>query len=239
MSGRFTEPVRRPMKPFAYAKAVIFDVDGTLVDTVDAHAESWRQAFAAFGREFGFDVIRRQIGKGGDQLLPMFLNERELKEEGERIEAFRSDVFKRKFLPQVHGFPAVRALFERLAADGAVIALGSSAKGEELDAYKAAAGIEDLQLIEVSSDNAERSKPHPDIFQATLDRLELPASDVIVVGDTPYDATAALKAGIRMVAVRCGGFDDASLREAGAIEIYDDLEHILIALGEGATDRPS
>ncbi|MDR4305033.1 HAD family hydrolase [Chelatococcus sambhunathii] len=211
-------------------RAVIFDVDGTLVDTVDPHAESWRRAFAAFGRQFGFDEIRRQIGKGGDQLLPVFLSEREVEEEGDRIEAFRADFFKREFLPNVHGFPKVRELFDRLIADGKTIALGSSAKGEELDAYKAAAGIEDLRLVEVSSDDAERSKPHPDIFQAALDRLSLPAADVIVVGDTPYDAEAAAKAGIRMVAVRCGGFDEATLRQAGALEVYDDPGHILASL---------
>ena len=212
------------------ARAVIFDVDGTLVDTVDAHAESWRRAFSVFGREFGFDEIRRQIGKGGDQLLPVFLSERDVEQEGDRIEAFRADLFKREFLPNVRGFPKVRELFDRLIGDGKTIALGSSAKGEELDAYKSAAGIEDLRLVEVSSDDAERSKPHPDIFQAALDRLSLPAAEVIVVGDTPYDAEAAGKAGIRMVAVRCGGFDDTSLSEAGAIEIYDDPEHILASL---------
>lgn len=212
------------------AKAVIFDVDGTLVDTVDAHAESWRRAFSAFGREFGFDEIRRQIGKGGDQLLPVFLSEREVGEEGDRIEAFRSDFFKREFLANVHGFPEVRELFDRLTHDGKTVALGSSAKGEELEAYKKAARIDDLELVEVSADDAERSKPHPDIFHAALDRLSMPAADVIVVGDTPYDAEAAAKAGIRMVAVRCGGFDDASLRQAGAIEIYDDPENILASL---------
>ncbi len=212
------------------AKAVIFDVDGTLVDTVDAHAESWRRAFSAFGREFGFDEIRQQIGKGGDQLLPVFLSEREVDEEGDRIEAFRSDFFKREFLANVHGFPAVRELFDRLIDDGKTVALGSSAKGEELAAYKKVARIDGLKLVEVSSDDAERSKPHPDIFHAALDRLSLPAANVIVVGDTPYDAEAAAKAGIRMVAVRCGGFDDASLRQAGAMEVYDDPEHILSSL---------
>lgn len=212
------------------ARAVIFDVDGTLVDTVDAHAESWRRAFAAFGREFGFDEIRRQIGKGGDQLLPVFLSEREIEEEGDRIEAFRADFFRREFLPHIRGFADVRALFERLAANGAAIALGSSAKGEELKAYKAAADIGDLQLVEVSSDDVERSKPHPDIFEAALDRLAMPAGDVIVVGDTPYDAEASSKAGIQMIAVRCGGFDEASLRQAGATEVYDDPGHILASL---------
>ena len=116
------------------AKAVIFDVDGTLVDTVDAHAESWRRAFAAFGREFDFDEIRGQIGKGGDQLLPVFLNASEVDDEGDRIEAFRSDFFKREFLSNIHGFPEVRELFDWLIDNGKAVALGSSAKGEELEA---------------------------------------------------------------------------------------------------------
>lgn len=212
------------------AKAVIFDVDGTLVDTVDAHAESWRRAFAAFGREFDFDAIRSQIGKGGDQLLPVFLSEREVEEEGDRIEAYRSDFFKREYLSNVHGLPQVRELFERLEAAGKTLALGSSAKGDELEVYKQKAGIDGFRLIELSTDDAERSKPHPDIFQAALDRLSLPAADVIVVGDTPYDAQAAARAGLRMIAVRCGGFDETSLRDAGAIEVYDDPEHILASL---------
>lgn len=209
------------------ADAVIFDVDGTLVDTVDYHAEAWRKAFGAFGLEIGFGDIRAQIGKGGDQLLPVFLTEDRLDKDGEAIEAFRSDLFKREYLPRVRGFPGVRELFERLLARGIVLALGSSAKGEELEAYKAAAGIEGLDLIEASSDDAEKSKPHPDIFLVALERIRTTPGRTMVVGDTPYDAEAAAKAGIGAVGVLCGGFDAALLRKAGAVEIYDGPADLL------------
>lgn len=218
------------------ATAVIFDVDGTLVDSVDFHAEAWRRAFAAFRIDLGFDEIRSQIGKGGDQLLPVFLDPDELSKHGEQIEAFRSDLFKRDYLAMVRGFPGTRELFERLIADGKVVALGSSAKGEELQAYKKAAGIDRLKLIEVSSDDADRSKPYPDIFQAALERMGVPADQTIVVGDTPYDAEAANKAGIRTIAVLCGGFEEGTLRGAGAIEIYAGPEAILKALDRASGD---
>lgn len=218
------------------ASAIIFDVDGTLVDSVDFHAEAWRRAFAAFRIEIGFDAIRSQIGKGGDQLLPVFLGPEDVAKRGEQIEAFRSDLFKRDYLPKVRGFHGTRALFERLISDGKIIALGSSAKGEELQSYKKAARIDDLPLIEVSSDDAERSKPHPDIFQAALERMGSTPDRTIVVGDTPYDVEAANKAGIRTVAVLSGGFDEGALREAGAIEIYADPAGILEALD--GTDQP-
>jgi HAD superfamily hydrolase (TIGR01509 family) len=212
------------------ADAVIFDVDGTLVDTVDFHAEAWRRAFAEFGRDIGFDAIRSQIGKGGDQLLPVFLDRETLEREGERIDAFRSDLIKRDYLPKVRGFPGVRELFDALLARGVIVALGSSAKGEELEVYKKAAGIEGLKLVEVSSDDAERSKPHPDIFTAALDRIGAPAARTIVVGDSPYDAEAAGRAGVRTIGVLCGGFDEATLREAGAIQIYRDPAELAEAM---------
>lgn len=225
-----------PKPALSAAAAVIFDVDGTLVDSVDFHAEAWRRAFAAFRIDVAFDEIRSQIGKGGDQLLPVFLDSDELAKHGEQIEAFRSDLFKRDYLAKVRGFPGTRELFERLIADGKIIALGSSAKGEELQAYKKAVGIDELKLIEVSSDDADRSKPHPDIFEAALERIGVPSDQTIVVGDTPYDVEAANKAGIRAIAVLCGGFDEGTLRGAGAIEIYAGPEAILKALDRASKD---
>lgn len=212
------------------AAAVIFDVDGTLVDTVDFHAEAWRKAFAAFGLDIGFADIRGQIGKGGDKLLPMFLSPERLDRQGEAIEAMRSEVFQRDYLPKVRGFPEVRELFDTLIERGTVVALGSSAKGEELEAYKSAAGIEGLNLIEVSSDDAEKSKPHPDIFEVALQKTGTAPARTLVVGDTPYDAEAAGKAGIRAIGVLCGGFSEALLRSAGAIEIYGGPADILRAI---------
>jgi HAD superfamily hydrolase (TIGR01549 family) len=208
-------------------EAVVFDVDGTLVDTVDQHAAAWLRAFAHFGHEIDFAAIRSQIGKGGDQLMPVFLPKEEVEQRGNEIEEYRKDLFKREYLPHVRGFPKVRDLFKRILADGKRVALASSAKGDELMAYKKAAGIIDLVDEETSSDDAERSKPHPDIFEAALARLKLRPRCAIVVGDSPYDAEAAGKAGMKTIGVLCGGFPEADLRKAGAAQIFRDPADLL------------
>jgi HAD superfamily hydrolase (TIGR01549 family) len=194
-------------------KAVIFDVDGTLVDSVDLHARAWQEAFAHFGKQIPYERVRYQIGKGGDQLMPVFLSKEELEEFGDELEKYRGELFKREYMSRVRAFPEVRELFERINSDGKQIALASSAKGEELATYKKIANIEDLVEEETSKDDAEKSKPHPDIFEAALARLGDPKkSETIVVGDTPYDAEAAGKAGLRTIGFLCGGFPREDLR---------------------------
>ena len=210
------------------AKAVIFDVDGTLVDSVDHHARAWVDAFRDFGHAFGFAEVRRQIGKGGDQLLPVFLSAAEIGETGEALETHRRAVLKQHYLGRITPFPDVRELFERLRADGKHVALASSAKQAELEHYKKLVRIEDLVDAETSSDDAEKSKPHPDIFLAALQRLGGPSpATVLVVGDTPYDAQAASKAGLRTIGMLCGGWSEADLTGAGCIAIYRDPADLL------------
>ena len=209
-------------------EAVIFDVDGTLVDSVDLHARAWQEAFAHFGKQVPFEDVRYQIGKGGDQLMPVFFSREELDDFGEEMEKFRGEHFKREYLPRVRAFPKVRALFERVRADGKRIALASSAKEEELDEYKRIAHIEDLVEEETSADDADKSKPHPDIFEAALARLGSISPDrVIVVGDTPYDAEAARKAGIRTIGLLSGGFPEEDLRAASCLQIFGDAADLL------------
>jgi HAD superfamily hydrolase (TIGR01509 family) len=208
-------------------KAVIFDVDGTLVDSVDLHARAWQEAFAHFGKQFDFERVRYQIGKGGDQLMPVFLSQEEIDEFGEEIAEYRGELFKREYLPRVKGFPAVRELFQRVKAEGLSIALASSAKEDELKSYKKLARIEDLVEEETSSDDAEKSKPHPDIFEAALERLDTRPAEAVVVGDTPYDAEAAGKAGVQTIGLLSGGFPEADLRAAGCATIYRDAADLL------------
>lgn len=209
-------------------RAVIFDVDGTLVDSVDLHAECWRQALSKYGAEVSFGAVRSQIGKGGDQLMPVFLPTELIERQGDEIEAFRAALFKKSFLPKVKPFPQVKELFERLRRDGTWLALASSAKGPELEIYKKLTGIERLVDLEVSADDVEHSKPCPDIFDAALRRLDpLRSGEVLVVGDTPYDALGASRAGLRTVGVLCGGFPKSSLLEAGCIAIYHDPSDLL------------
>jgi HAD superfamily hydrolase (TIGR01549 family) len=202
-------------------KAVIFDIDGTLVDSVDLHARAWQETFKHFGKEIPYERVRRQIGKGGDQLMPVFFSKDELEKFGEEMEKYRGELFKREYLPQVRAFPDVRELFLKIKEDGLRLALASSAKEEELKEYKKLARIEDLVEEETSADDADKSKPHPDIFEAALERLgKMEAHEAVVVGDTPYDAQAAGKIDLRTLGVLCGGFPEQELRAAGCVEIY-------------------
>ncbi len=210
-------------------EAVIFDVDGTLVDSVDFHARAWQKAFAEIGWDIEFAAIRNQIGKGGDQLLPVFFNEKEIEKFGKDLVDRRGDIFKNEYLSKVKAFPKVRELFQKILEDGKKIALASSAKEDELEKYKEIANISDLVRAETSVDDVERSKPCPDIFEAALKKLgDMSAEKVLVVGDTPYDAQAAGKINLRTIGFLCGGFPESSLRgEKGCIAIYDSPAELL------------
>ena len=211
-------------------KAVIFDVDGTLLDSVDAHTRAWVSTFEHFGLEAAYEDVRADVGKGGDQLMPGFVPPKMLDARGKEIEAFRSDLFKREYLPNVRPFPGVQPLFERLHADGRRIVLASSANGDEVANYMDILGVADLIDAHTSSDDAERSKPFPDIFLAALARLDsVQASEAVVIGDTPYDAEAARAASIAAIGVLSGGFTAESLRDGGCIAVYEGLEHLLQA----------
>ncbi len=208
-------------------RAVIFDVDGTLVDSVDQHAHAWVEAIRHFGYHAEFDAVRAQIGKGGDQLMPVFVPARDLGRVQEALDGFRHDLFARKYLPHIRGFRRVRGLFQHLHADGLRIALASSAKGDELERYKQVADIADLVDVETSSDDADRTKPCPDIFEAALARLGVGADEAVVVGDSPWDARAAARAGLPVLGVLSGGFAEADLRKAGCVEIHRDPQGLL------------
>jgi HAD superfamily hydrolase (TIGR01549 family) len=209
-------------------KAIIFDIDGTLVDSVDLHARAWQETFRKFGREVEFEKVRHQIGKGGDQLMPVFFSAEELERFGEEMEKYRGELYKREYLSQVRAFPQVRELFERIRQDGLRIALASSAKKDELKTYKEIARITDLVEEETSADDADKSKPHPDIFEAALAALgDVEADEAIIIGDTPYDAEAAGKIKLRTIGVLCGGFPEAELRAAGCTDIYRDPSDLL------------
>ena len=164
------------------------------------------------GRLPELKAIRDQIGKGGDQLLPVFLTREEIDAKGPDLEKHRGDILKERYLNQIEAFPKVTELFHRIRADKIKIVLASSAKAEELRTYEKIAGIEGLIDVEASSDDAEKSKPHPDIFQAAMAKLgAVDKSEVVVIGDTPYDAEAAGKAGLSAI-----GFLVAASRRQGS-----------------------
>lgn len=214
-------------------KAIIFDIDGTLIDSVDYHAEAWREVFRRHRVEVAYESVREQIGKGGDELMAVFLSPEQIKREGKQIEEERGELFRREYLPRVKPFPALHQLFERLKSDGIKIALASFAKRDELEAYKQITGVGPYLEAATSSDDASHSKPDPDIFLAALNGLKgIEPAEALAVGDTPYDAEAALRAGMSAIGVLCGGFAPEKLTAAGCFALYRDPAEILLKYDE-------
>jgi HAD superfamily hydrolase (TIGR01549 family) len=207
--------------------AFLFDVDGTLIDSVDLHARAWQESLAHFGFDIPYEQVRAQIGKGGDQLLPVFVPADQLARIGAGIEEYRGRLFKREYLPRVKPFPRVRDLFLRIRRDGHRIALASSATASEVEIYKKLVNVDGLADVQTSSSDVDCSKPCPDVFEVALQRVGTDPIRSLVIGDTPYDAIAARRAGLRAVGVLCGGFPEKDLRDEGCLKIYRDPADLL------------
>lgn len=209
-------------------KAVLFDLDGTLVDSNDFHVRAWVEAFAEAGHSFDDRMIHDQIGKGTDMLVPSLLPD--LEDEGVMaLGDAHSRIFQGRYLEQVRPFPDAHALLQRVASAGQRVVFASSAAGLELDHYLGLLNARDLASAATSADDVEHTKPAPDVFASALAKVApLRADEVIVAGDTPYDIEAAAKCGIGSIALRSGGFADAALRSTGAIAIYDDVAALLV-----------
>jgi len=210
------------MKPL---KAVLLDVDGTLIDSNDAHAQAWLEAFERCGYRTTFEQVRELIGKGGDKLIPEVTRLPADSEEGKRVSKERSVIFDRSYLPQLRAFPQAEALLQRLHDSGLQLVVASSAKSAELRPLLDLCNAWPLVSHQTSSDDAAHSKPDPDIIQVALRKAQCAPSEALMLGDTPYDVEAAAKAGVRAVALRSGGHPDAALSRA--VAIYDDVADLL------------
>jgi HAD superfamily hydrolase (TIGR01509 family) len=207
------------------ARVVVLDVDGTLLDSNDAHARAWVETGEELGRPIDFDEVRRLIGMGGDRVLPRLTGIEEETKEGERWTERRGEIFRSRHLPGLRPFPRTRALLERLRDDGYRLVVASSASEDDLGLLLERAGVNDLVEERTSADDAERSKPAPDIVRAALDRAGARPDDAIMLGDTPYDVEACRGAGVPIVGFRSGGWDDGALE--GSVAIYDGPADLL------------
>lgn len=206
-------------------RGVILDVDGTLIDSNRAHAQAFADVFRAHGRDIPAERVQPLIGMGGDKLIPELTGLDAEHGEGKRLADAKKARFREHYLPRLRPTPGARALLERLRADGLELVVATSASGDEVGGLLEQAGIADLLPRTTSASDAEESKPDPDIVEAALAKAGLDARDAVMLGDTPYDIEAALRAGVPCVAVRSGGWDDAALR--GAIALYDSPADIV------------
>ena len=205
---------------------VLLDIDGTLLLSNDAHARAFSEVLTEAGFDAPFERVRPLIGMGGDKVLPELTGIEIDSEEGKRLGDAKKRRFREHYLPQLEPAPGARLLLEHLLQEGLTLVVATSASGEELGALLKQAGVEDLVHEATSSSDAENSKPDPDIIHAALGKSGLRATQVVMLGDTPYDVEAAARAGVPTIAVRCGGWwDDAAL--GGAVAIYDDPADLL------------
>jgi HAD superfamily hydrolase (TIGR01509 family) len=206
-------------------KAVLLDVDGTLLDSNDAHARSWVEVLKRHRHVCAYARVRSLIGKGGDKMLPELIHVTPDQAEFAKISEERTALFSTSYLPGLRPTPGARALLEQMKSEGLILIVATSA-GEELSALLAQAGVADLIELAATSEDAENSKPDADIVHAALEKAGVQAQQAVMLGDTPYDIQAARSAGVRAISFRCGGWwkdDDFT----GALAIYDDPAELL------------
>lgn len=209
-------------------KAIIFDLDGTLVDSVKYHAEAWVKAFQKYDYEFSLETLSQQIGKGSEFIVGELLSEEEAEKLHSDIAQYRKEYYQENLLEKVQPFPKVKELFETIKADGIKLVLASSARKETIQHYQKLLEIEDLVDGATSTDDVEQSKPEPDIFTSALEKLgDIAKDEVIVVGDSPYDAIAANKIDLKTIGLLGGGFAAETLTDAGCVAIYRDPADLL------------
>lgn len=218
--------------------AVLLDIDGTLVDSNDAHAHAWVKALGLHGHDVPFQVVRSRIGMGGDKLLQQVATIDSESPQGRAISHTRQAIFAGEHLPTLQPTPGARRMVAWLKNDGVRIVIATSARENEVTALLRAARVDDLIDRIASSDDADESKPDPDIVLAALAKSGDTKEHTIMLGDTPYDIQAASLAGIPTVAFRTGGWADSDLRNA--LAIYDDPDDLVTRVTEspfGATRR--
>ncbi len=214
--------------PGSAVRVVLLDIDGTLLLSNDAHARAWVGAFAAQRYDIPFERVRALIGKGGDKLIPELSGLDPKSDEAGAMSARRAELFRAE-LPTLRPTLGARELLLALRDAGLMLVVATSATAPEVTALLEQAGVDDLIQAAASSDDAESSKPDPDIMQAALAEAGAHPSHAVLLGDTPYDIEAALRARVPTIALRCGGWwDDAAL--AGAVAIYDDPADLLARL---------
>lgn len=214
------------------AKGFVFDVDGTLIDSNDAHAQAWQHVCLEAGLAIGLQQIRRLIGKGSDRLLAELTGIDLHSSRGQQLSTRKTGIFKAHYLPHLKPFPRARDLLLHVKQSGAKLAVATSASPDELDALLAIVKAGQLFDVKVTGEDAGSSKPDPDSVSCAVRKLGLKPAQCVMAGDTPYDAAAARSAGVAFIGLRCGGWRDRELHPA--IAVYSAPAELLQALQKKA-----
>jgi HAD superfamily hydrolase (TIGR01509 family) len=217
--------------------AVLFDVDGTLVDSNYLHAVTWWEAFAQAGHVVPMASVHRSIGKGSDLLLDALLPADRDRDADEGIRTAHSALYSTywsRLRPLADAAPLLRACRER----GLRVVLASSADEREFAVLREALDAEDAIDGATSSGDVEQSKPAPDLVEVALDKAGVPPEHAVFVGDTVWDVEACQKAGVSCIGLLSGGISRAELLDAGAIKVFRDPADLLAAVRKGLLDQP-
>ena len=209
----------------ASIRGVILDMDGTLIDSNEAHARTWVDALQVFGYDVTLDAVRPLMGQGADKILPRLTGCTGDSDIGRKIAARRATLFEQQYLPSIQPFPRSRELVKQMHDYGLRTVIASSSRRDHLQHLLETVDIETFIDGATSAEDAGVSKPDPDVIEAALARLDLDAGEVMMIGDTPYDIEAAARIGIRTIALRCGGWKDEDL--TGAVAVYTDPDELL------------
>ncbi|WP_347877648.1 HAD family hydrolase [Paenarthrobacter sp. MSM-2-10-13] len=206
-------------------RGVLFDVDGTLIDSSYFHAMAWWQAFRREGLDVEMSAIHRRVGMGGDRLVQSLVPDcpEDMQED---LKSAHGAVFS-TFWPALRTFDSVRDLLAACSDAGLAVGLASSAQERDLEVSRHLLDAGSSIDAWTSSNDAKQSKPAPDILEACLEKLGLGPEDVVFVGDAVWDVKAGAAIGVPVIALTCGGISEAELRDAGAAEVYDNPRHLL------------
>lgn len=206
--------------------AGIFDVEGTLIDCVPLQLESWRSTLTAAGHSFTYVDLQRFSGMDGQWMLDHLLPE-ETPDHKQRLLKAQGESYRRDFLGRAQAFPAVRQFFETLKQHRVLIGIATTCQKDELAAYNERLNILELTDVVACGEMVKHGKPDPGLFQTCLTGLQIPdASRAVAIGDTPYDANAAKKIGMRSAGVMTGGFSEQALLAAGCDEVFEQLKDL-------------
>jgi phosphoglycolate phosphatase-like HAD superfamily hydrolase len=235
-------PTRKPSESVRQSKlsgswedaaVFVFDVEGTLVDAVMPTLRCWRETLEGFGHDLSLAELHRLTGMDASEMLAQLLPGTSKPEREDMMER-QGERFREEYLPHIPAFPGVRPLFEALKRQDRKIALATDCKKEQLQHYFAVTQIEDLVDAIGCGEDVRHGKPHPDLVEVALRRVKAGRKPAVMIGDTPFDAAAARKAGIQAVGVLTGHFSEHALRDAGCDAVFRDIAALREAVAHNA-----